>query len=102
MTDVADDAVDVEIAGRHASRERCALVGELDHVAVLAHEDVVPPDAHRLGETCVRVHVSVFAVDRHEPFRLDDRQVGLQLVGLRVAGRVHVSDAGVDHLRASS
>ena len=46
--------------------------------------------------------VAVLAVHRHEPLRLDDRQEGLDLLLLGVAGGVHVLDAGVHDLGAEA
>ena len=53
--------------------------------------------AHELTEAGVGDHVPVLAVDRDVPLGVDDRQVGLDLVGLGVAGGMHVEDAGVHH-----
>ena len=77
-----------------------ALVGQLEHVAVLADDDVVAGHAHDLAEAGVGHHVAELAVHRHEPLGVGDRQVRLDLVGLGVAGGVHVHDPGVHDLGA--
>ena len=73
-----------------------------DLVAVLADERALGGHAHGLGQLGVVHEVAVLAVHRHEPLRLDDRQEGLELLLLGVAGGVHVLEAGVDDLGAEA
>ncbi len=103
VADVADaEPVDVEVAGRDPLHLPHALVGDLHAVAVLAQEDVVVGQAHRPRQGGVVDHVLVLAVHRDEPLGLGDRVVGLELVGLGVAGGVDVLQAGVHDLHAEA
>ena len=102
LADVADDAVDVQVAGRHPSDRGQSVVGELEHVAVLAQQHVVVGDTHRPPEPGVGDEMAILAVDRHVVVGPHDRQVGLDLVGLGVPGGVDVDDAGVDDLGAGA
>ena len=71
VADVADDAVDVHVAGRHrAPLDLDAVVAERDDVAVLADEHVVGGDTRLAGELRVVHEVAVLAVHRDEPLRL--------------------------------
>ncbi len=56
--------------------------------------------AHDLGQPGVRHQVAVLAVHGHEPLRLGQRVEQLELLGLGVAGGVHVGEARVDDLGA--
>ncbi len=47
LADVADDAVDVQVARGHLLAARHAEVGEQELVAVLAHEHALVAHAHR-------------------------------------------------------
>ena len=102
MADVADDAVDVQHSGGNAVGALDAVVGDRDHVAVLAQHDARLGHAHRLGMSSIGDHVVIFTVDRHEPLRFGDRQIHLQVLGLRVTGGVYVGDARVHHVGAST
>ena len=102
LADVADDAVDVEVAGRHLAGDADALVVDRELVAVGAHERALLGHAHRLGQLGVRHEVAVLAVHRHEPLRLHDREERLDLLLLGVAGGVDVLDAGVHDLGAEA
>ena len=50
LADVADDAVDVEVAGGHLPGDADAVVVEHELVAVLADERALGGHAHRLGQ----------------------------------------------------
>ena len=49
VADVADDAVHVEVAGRHVLGDLEPVGGELERVAVLAQEDAIVRHPHLLG-----------------------------------------------------
>ena len=102
LTDVADDAVDIEVAGGHASSRLQTVVAEGQHIAVLAHQHVIARHAHEVAELRVGDQVSILAVDGHEEIGRRQRQVRLDLVGLGMARGVHIRDARVDHLRAGA
>jgi NCAIR mutase (PurE)-related protein len=53
-----------------------------------------------VAELRIGDEVPILTVDRDVPVRAGDRQVRLQLVGLRVPGGVHVGDAGMHHFDA--
>ena len=59
------------------------------------------PREHARGDPGVLRELAVFAVNRHEVARLDERQHQLQLFLAAVAGHVHVFDAFVHDLRAA-
>ena len=70
VADVADDAVDVHVAGGHrAAFDLGAVVGERHRVAVLADDDVVVGDADLAREPRVVHEMAVLAVHRNEPLR---------------------------------
>ena len=60
------------------------------------------PREHPLGDARVLRQLAVFAVDRHEVARPDQRQHQLQLFLAAVAGHVHVLDAFVDDVGAAA
>ena len=101
--DVADDAVDVEVASGHGPLDALDPgVGEHELVAVLAHEDAVLGHAHLHGEAAVLAQVPVLAVHRREPLGLGDVEQRLDLLGLGVTAGMDRRDAGVDDLDAEA
>ena len=100
LADVADDAVDVEVAGRHPAGRCEAVVGRASarrRPRTPARGRAARPSATPSLALATRWRYSPWI--GHEPLGLGDRQVGLDLVGLGVAGGVHVGDAGVDRPR---
>ena len=70
VADVADDAIDVEVAGRHAAVHLDPGIGDLEHVAVLAHQHSLVGHAHQFTEATVGHQVAELAVDGHVPLRV--------------------------------
>ena len=102
LADVADDAVDVQVAGRHpAGRRSSAVVGERRarrRPRTRARGRAARPSAAPSLAWATRWRYSPWI--GHEPLGLGDRQERLELLGLGVAGGVHVGDAGVHDLGA--
>src|SRR5207253_2059075 len=98
VADVANGAVDVQVAGRHLARPGDAVVVEGDDVAVLAQQHLRLVDAHPHGEPGVVDEVTVLAVHGDESFRPGHGQHGLQLRLLAVTAGVDLGLVGVDHL----
>ena len=103
VADVADDAVDVQVAGRHAARLRRARRRSSSMTSPSSHTSTWSAgDAHHAARAGRGHQVAVLAVHRHEPLGLRRVSRSLQLFGLGVARDVHVGDAGVDHLGAGA
>ena len=103
VADVADDAVDVEVAGRHlgvglAGRRRSSTSWSPSSQTMTwsAGTPIWP------AELGVGDEVAVLAVHRDEPLGPGDREERLQLLLLGVAGGVDVVDAGVHDLGAEA
>ncbi len=62
-----------------------AVLGHLEHVAVVEHRDAVGADAERLGQLGVRALVARLAVDRREEAGADELQHQQQVAGAAVA-----------------
>ena len=63
---------------------------------------MVAGHTHQIAELGIGHHVPILAVDRNEVLRVGDGQVGLEFVGLRMAGGMHVGNAGVDHFHTGT
>ncbi len=99
--DVTDaQAVHVNPAGLEALPARDLAIAELEHVPVLADEDVVVFEPGVPRDLAVGDHVAVLTVDGHEVLRPHDVVVEAQLVGGGVAGHVDLGDALVDDVGA--
>ena len=102
LADVTNDPIDVEVARRNAADRVETPLGKFDDVAVFAQQHALATDAHHLCEAGVGHHVAVLPMDRYVPLRVDDREVCLDVVGLRMTGGVHVPDAGVHDFGAEA
>ena len=96
MADVADDPIYVDVPGRHPTGVVEARVGQFEHIAVLAQEHVVARYTHYFSQPGVGDHVAILAVYRHIELWFEQRNVGLDLVGLGVPCGVYVGDSGVN------
>ena len=74
LAHIADDAVDVEVAGRDLADEVDPAVGQLDDVAVLGEQHPGGVDAHLLGQPGVMGEVPELAVHGNEAVRAGQRQ----------------------------
>ena len=111
VADVADDPVDVHVAGGHGVAFAVRAFGsERDHVAVFADEHPIFGNADVAGQLRVMHEVAVLAVHGHEPLGFEQAEQELQLLLRRVPRNVHrrraiVHDFGagamqrVDHAR---
>ena len=96
VLDVPHRPVHVDVAGGHPAVARDPLGVELNHVAVLAEEDLGRVEAHGQGETGMVHHVAVLPVHRHEALGPGDvhQRPQLPLAGVpahvdRLGPRVH-------------
>src|SRR5205807_4276338 len=102
VADVAHDAVDVEVPGRHLTGEVQPAVAEGDDVAVLAQQHVSLRHPHGDGQTGVVGQVAELAVHGDEVLGAGHGQHGLQLALHGVPAHVHLGQPGVDHLGAQA
>ena len=97
VSDVADTvAVNEDTSGRHGTVELCTVFVKLQHASDFRNENVIGRHAHRFGKHLVCAEVTVFAVDRHEILRAEQRMHHLDLFLAGVTGNVHVRNAGMD------
>ena len=92
MTNVTNDAVDIEVTRRYPTGNGNSIVGKRNDVAVGALQHIGWRNVHDARETGVRVHVAVLTVHRYKALGPNDRQQHLQVIGLSVARGMHVGD----------
>ena len=103
VADVADDPVDVHVAGGHRVPFAVGALGrERDDVAVFTDDDAILRDADLARELRVVHEMPVLTVHRHEPLRLEQVEQELQLFLRRMTRDVHRRRAIVHDLGARS
>jgi hypothetical protein len=102
LADVSDaEAIHEGHPGRDTACE-LDLLPHLDHVAVLADQDVVGGDADLGCDLRVVCELPAFAVDGDEPAGPNQRQHQAQLLGRGVSARVHGIRRQMEYVRARS
>ena len=93
--------VDEHLARRDAAVESRAIAVDLKYLAYGGHEYVLRGHSHFESEILVIDEMAVFAVDRHEVFRLGKSVHQHELLTARMSGDMHFRSGVVHHSHAA-
>ncbi|CAB4965633.1 unannotated protein [freshwater metagenome] len=99
-SDIAHDAVDIEVARRDLRGWTQPSVVEGDLVAVGANDDLRGSHTHLASQLCMGNEMAVLAMHGHEMLRAGDGQKHLEVFCFGVTRSVHIGDTGVNNFSA--